>query len=196
MRRRDLNTVLASIAATTTGQTFFGKWLQAAEGAHAHAFNGAAPDESRQWSEYAPQFFTPKEFAAIDAFAATMIPTDQTPGAREAHVPQFLDFVIHAAAEHAPEMQQQWRSFAQHLQSAGFAQQTPSQQIEFVQHLSRGESDPQDVDDLFPLYKQAKRLIVFAYYTSRVGLIDNLEYKGLAYLTTFPGCDHPEHQKV
>lgn len=193
--RRDLNSVLASIAATATGQAFFAKWSQAAEAAHAHA-SSPAPPENRQWSEYVPQFFTPEEFAAIVAFAATLIPTDETPGAREAHVPQFLDFVIHSAAEYAPEMQQQWRTFAQHLQSAGFAQQTPAQQVEFVQHLARGENDPQQADDLFPLYKQAKRLIVFAYYTSRVGLIDNLEYKGLAYLTVFPGCDHPEHQKV
>jgi hypothetical protein len=29
-----------------------------------------------------------------------------------------------------------------------------------------------------------------------VGLIDVLEYKGLAYLSEFPACTHREHQRV
>jgi len=39
-------------------------------------------------------------------------------------------------------------------------------------------------------------MTVRAFYTSRVGLIDVLEYKGNTYLTEFPGCAHPEHHKV
>jgi hypothetical protein len=41
-----------------------------------------------------------------------------------------------------------------------------------------------------------KDMTVRAFYTSRVGLIDVLEYKGNAYLTQFPGCTHSEHQKA
>jgi hypothetical protein len=39
-------------------------------------------------------------------------------------------------------------------------------------------------------------MTVFAFYTSKAGLVDNLEYKGNAYLTDFPGCTHPEHRRV
>jgi hypothetical protein len=35
---------------------------------------------------------------------------------------------------------------------------------------------------------------VEGFYTSRVGLVDVLGYKGLAFLSEFPGCTHPEHQ--
>lgn len=38
------------------------------------------------------QFFTPEEFAAVDAITARLIPSDDTgPGAREAHVATFID---------------------------------------------------------------------------------------------------------
>jgi hypothetical protein len=36
-------------------------------------------------------FFTPEQAAEIDAMAAQIIPTDSTPGAREAHVINFID---------------------------------------------------------------------------------------------------------
>jgi gluconate 2-dehydrogenase gamma chain len=36
-------------------------------------------------------FFTPRQAAEIDAFAARIIPTDETPGAREAGVMHFID---------------------------------------------------------------------------------------------------------
>jgi hypothetical protein len=39
-------------------------------------------------------------------------------------------------------------------------------------------------------------MTVRAFYTSRVGLIDVLEYQGIAYLTEFPACTHPEHLNV
>jgi hypothetical protein len=46
------------------------------------------------------------------------------------------------------------------------------------------------------VYRLIKEMAVHAFYTSRVGLVDVLEYKGLAYLTEFPGCNHPEHHTV
>ncbi len=36
-------------------------------------------------------FFTPEQAAEVEAMAAQIIPTDSTPGAREAHVIQFID---------------------------------------------------------------------------------------------------------
>jgi gluconate 2-dehydrogenase gamma chain len=37
------------------------------------------------------QFFTPDQAAEVEAMAAQIIPTDDTPGAREAHVINFID---------------------------------------------------------------------------------------------------------
>ena len=43
-------------------------------------------------------------------------------------------------------------------------------------------------------YRLVKEMTVEGFYSSRVGLMDVLEYKGLTFLPEFPGCTHPEHQ--
>lgn len=40
------------------------------------------------------RFFTPKQAAEFDAFSVQIIPTDDTPGAREANVVHFTDYVL------------------------------------------------------------------------------------------------------
>jgi hypothetical protein len=39
-----------------------------------------------------------------------------------------------------------------------------------------------------------KQMTVNGYYTSEIGIHQDLEYVGNTYLAAFPGCDHPEHQ--
>src|SRR5262249_24586097 len=45
--------------------------------------------ESGQAAQF--EFFSPQEAAEIEAVAAQIIPTDDAPGAREAHVVHFID---------------------------------------------------------------------------------------------------------
>ena len=132
----------------------------------------------------------------LDAFSAILIPTDDTPGAREAHVAHFIDFVIDAAAEHAPEMQIEWRRAMDWLRSHDFASLPADRQLTLVIRMSEPETDRTKKHDGFPVYRLIKDMTVRAYYTSRAGLVDALEYKGNAYLTAFPACTHPEHRKV
>ena len=40
------------------------------------------------------RFFTPQQAADFDAFSAQILPTDETPGAREANVVHFTDYVL------------------------------------------------------------------------------------------------------
>jgi hypothetical protein len=185
MTRRDAAWLVARVAGTAVGQSFFGPWL-----ASAHEHNSAAPPEPDRWTNYKPQFFSPEEFASLDAFSAILIPTDEAPGAREAHVAPFIDFVVFSAAEYAPEMQRKWRGAIRSLNQRGFAQMTDAARVELIAEMSK----PASAD--FGTFQFMKDLIVYAFYTSRAGLVENLEYKGLAYLTEFPGCSHPEHQKV
>src|SRR5579884_3439620 len=105
MTRRDLGWVIARAAAAAGGQEFFSGWLRAAE----HHSSHEAPAEPDRWSTYKPKFLTAEDYAVLDAFTAILIPTDETPGAREAHVVPFIDFTLSSAGEYAPEMQTQWR---------------------------------------------------------------------------------------
>src|SRR6201986_213292 len=74
-----------------------------------HAAHSSAPPDPHNWASYSPKFFSGEEFRVLDTFSAILIPSDGTPGAREAYVAPFVDFVVNAAAEYAPEMQAQWR---------------------------------------------------------------------------------------
>ncbi len=38
-----------------------------------------------------------------------------------------------------------------------------------------------------------KDMTVEGFYTSKIGLIDVLDYQGMNYMVDFPGCTHPEH---
>jgi hypothetical protein len=176
MTRRDLMTLSTRALAAAGGAEFFSAWMR------------AAPPE--------PKFFTPAEFAVLQSFTEILIPSDETPGAREAQVAHYIDFVVNAAAEYAPETQQEWRKAMDWLTAAKFGALTVEAKSALVEEMAAPERDRSLKRDGFPVYRLIKQMTVFAFYTSRAGLIDNLEYKGNAYLTDFPACTHAEHRRV
>ena len=189
MNRRDALSIIASTLAVAGAPEFFGAWSRGAE-MHLHGGQSNAPPEPDHWTNYQAKFFSREEMQVLDAFTAILIPTDDTPGAREAHVVPFIDFVVNAAAEFAPELQQEWRGALRFLKEVGFAQLTAAAQLDFVEKSSHAGAEGYDS------YRLIREMTVHAFYTSRVGLIDVLEYRGNAYLTEFPGCPHPEHRRV
>jgi hypothetical protein len=196
--RRDAAWLIARAAAIPAGASFFARWTDAAQHSaeHDHSPGTHAPPDPHNWSAYRPQFFSPEEFRMLDAFTSILIPSDDTPGAREAHVTAFIDFVVNAAAEYAPETQTHWREAMRWLGDHRFGTLNPDAQLELVREMSGPEHDQSREHPGYSTYHLIKDMTVHAFYTSRVGLVDILEYKGLAYLTEFPGCDHPEHQQV
>jgi len=199
MTRRDASWMILRAAAAAGGSEFFASWIAAGQPSppsHAHGENPFAPPEPDRWRSYRPQFFSPEEFEILDRFTELLIPTDETPGAREAHVAPFIDFVVNAAAEYAPEMQTEWRNAMAWLRARKFANLTAEQQIALLEEMSEPERVRGKTHEGFPVYQLIKNMTIHAFYTSRAGLVEDLEYKGLAYLTTFPGCSHPEHHQV
>jgi hypothetical protein len=190
MTRRDLAWVIARAAAGAGGAEFFVGWLRAAQ------HHASAPPEPDRWSNYRPKFFSSEEFRILDAFTAILLPTDDQPGAREAHVAPFIDFVVDAAREYAPEMQQEWRRALAWLRAREFAALRPDRQLALVEEMAAPERDRSRKHEGYPAYRLIKEMTVRAFYTSRVGLVDVLEYKGIAYLSEFPACNDPEHRKV
>jgi gluconate 2-dehydrogenase gamma chain len=185
MTRRDANWLLLRAAAASGGAEFFGAWCVAAT----HAGNHSAPPDPHNWAAYQPKFFSAADLQILDAYTAILIPTDETPGAREAQVVPFIDFVVNAAADYAPEVQSHWRSALEWLHTQRFAQLSPDEQAAVVSQMP---SSP----DNSHIYQLIKDMTVQAFYTSRVGLIEVLEYQGIAYLSEFPGCTHADHRIV
>ena len=192
--------MIVRAAGVAGAQEFFAAWLKASQPQipplNAHASHSSALPEPDRWSGYRPTFFSAEEFRILDTFTDILIPSDETPGAREAHVAPFIDFVVNAAAEYAPEMQHEWRSAMNWLRAHDFGNLSEKGQLALVQEMSEPERDPSTTHEGFETYRLIKGMTVDAFYTSRVGLIDVLEYKGNAYLTEFPGCTHPEHHRI
>jgi hypothetical protein len=63
-----------------------------------------------------------------------------------------------------------------------------------ITEMARPESDRTGSHPLYSVYRLIKQQNTFAFYTSRAGIIDALDYRGNTFNAVFPACDHPEHQ--
>jgi hypothetical protein len=189
--RRDLLDLLARAAALPTGAEFLSAWLHAQE-SHQHS---DAPPESSLLANYKPQFFASDDFAALQSFCEILIPTDDTPGAREARCAHFIDFLLHSAGE-VPDMQRQWRTAMSALKEAGFHGADAAGRAAMIEAASRPERERATTHPLYSAYRLIKQQNTFAFYTSRAGLINALDYRGNSYNLAFPACTHPEHHRI
>src|SRR3954447_4912184 len=96
IERREVLRIL-SLAAAASQFPGFKAWAFAhdhsSDEQHTHAIQqkpkSPAPDTA-----YKPQFFTPEEYHLVARLTELIIPTDDTPGAREAGVSEFIDFMV------------------------------------------------------------------------------------------------------
>ncbi|MFL6353539.1 MAG: gluconate 2-dehydrogenase subunit 3 family protein [Bryobacteraceae bacterium] len=186
---------MAGIASQFSG---FSKWICASQHATDHA---ASASEQPRPARYDPQFFTPDEYTLVDQLAEMIIPKDESPGAREAGVSEFIDFM--AASD--PTIQQPFRDGLHWLddqarkeKGTDFAELAPDQKatlLETVAYRDRYVPGQRGGQEFFALFR---RYAVMAYYTSRIGLKE-LDFPGLRMYTQSPACPHtgdPEHRHL
>jgi gluconate 2-dehydrogenase gamma chain len=161
---------------------------------HHHA---AASTAAQDNTPYKLKFFTEAENRTVIEMSERIIPADEhSPGAKEARVSEYIDTVLN---ESPKSIQQAWRSgiAAVDAKSRGmfdksFADATVEQQIQLLTELSKRELGPQTEEEKF--FRTIKSSTIDGYYTSKIGIHDELHYKGNTYLKEFVGCTHPEHQ--
>jgi len=151
-----------------------------------------------QRTQAAPKlrFLTPAQYAATDALAETLIPADShSPGAHAARVADYLDLLL---SESDAAAKQTWVDGLAALDAASterfkapFGKATAAQRIELLTEASRNEAKPQTPLEKF--FKASKDATIRGYYTSEIGLMKDLQYKGNQFLAEFVGCTHPEH---
>ena len=139
------------------------------------------------------RFFTAEEFALADALCELLIPADEhSPGARAAGAARFIDAAL--AESFTDEPRTVWRqglglvdAMAVGQHRVRFVELPAAQQTALLQRLSAHEGNPATDEDRF--FVELKRRTVHAYYTSRIGIHDELEYKGNTMLGEFVGID-------
>ena len=140
-----------------------------------------------------PVFFTPAEFALVDELSELIIPTDaHSPGARAAKVAAFIDGQLAEAWEEKDRTD--WREglrlverLSQEANGTPFMQSSADQRIAVLTRIAQNEGKPQKPEELF--FKSLKSRVVYAYYTSEIGIKQEMEYKGNTYLNEFVGED-------
>ena len=142
------------------------------------------------------RFFNHQEKETIAAISDLIIPTDEhSPGARAAGVTDFIDLMV---SESSNETRALWREglaavdrMSEQRFSAAFNQAGQEHQVSLLKAISRNERRPRTIEERF--FVAIKSLTVDGYYTSPIGIHEELRYKGNAYLKEFVGCTHPEH---
>lgn len=150
-------------------------------------------------SKAAPlKFFTPAENRALAELSERIIPTDDnSPGAKAAKVNEYIDMVVNLRDE---PVKRAWRDglaainrLSQERFGKEFADASEAQQIALLTEISRNEKSPQTVEEKF--FKLVKDATIDGYYSSEIGIHQELKYRGNTYLKEFTGCTHPEHQR-
>ncbi|MBS1791568.1 MAG: gluconate 2-dehydrogenase subunit 3 family protein [Acidobacteria bacterium] len=145
----------------------------------------------------APKFFKADQMALIATISELIIPTDDhSPGAIAAEVPAFIDLMI---SESPAETKKLWTDglaavdkMSQTKNNAAFNKASKDQQIALLTEISKNEAKPSTTEEKF--FKAIKNMTIDGYYTSEIGIKQELQYKGNTYLKEFKGCTHPEHQ--
>jgi hypothetical protein len=183
-RRTALKVIAAGMGTATT-----------ALGQHGHhdLLSGQEKNDAVRTS----RFFNAEQLALIGAVAELIIPADEhSPGARDAGVVEFIDVMVSESAE---EVKTLWRNgllavdrVSQQKFSVPFSRGSVEQQVSLLKTISRNEYRPRTIEERF--FVAIKSLTVDGYYTSQIGIHQDLRYKGNAYLKDFLGCTHPEHK--
>jgi hypothetical protein len=108
---------------------------------------------------------TPAQHEIVEAAAERIIPRTATPGATDAGVADFIDVML--ADWYSQAERDRFVAGVTALERRGFARMTVEQQTQLLQTFDSARSD----GDWFAMLKH---LTVWGYYTSRVGVVDEL----------------------
>ena len=206
--RRGTLKYLGLLAASVAGRKFLAFWLPLPS-VHAAGHHGLvtiqgidpSPDKLERPAAYVPQFFKPDDFKTIELLVEMILPTDDKPGAKEAKVADYVDFVVFSAREFEPSLQAEWTDGLVFLDRESqkqfgkvFRMASTAERENLLSEMSLPERDLTARHEGYWFFRLVKNMAVEGFYTSVIGLIEVLDYQGMSYLSEFPGCTHPEHQ--
>jgi len=160
-----------------------------------HVHSPAAAQTAVQ-GPYTPMSFTAAEFEIVSQVAERIIPATDTPGAIGAGVPRYIDQVVSLNPEH----KRRFRAGLEWIDKESgrrfrrpFVKLSEAQQVDLLTPLSDAVDAGREAGAGERFFGLVKRMSADGYYTSQVGLVRELGYKGNTVLEKFPSCEIPEH---
>ena|SRR5437867_329295 len=146
-----------------------------------------------QETKAAPQLhvLSKPQFETLEVLVEAIIPTDdRSPGAKAARVADYIDLLL---SEVDREISLQWFGGLAALDAEAMARfRAPFNRLgagqvdALLQTISRNEAEPKTPLETF--FVMAKQATIRGYYTSNIGIHEELRYKGNQFLREFVGC--------
>ncbi len=208
MQRREILRYIgiASVASAFPG---FHQWAFACD--HHPASAASPPAEA---GPYKPLFFSPDQYRMIEHLAEMIIPEDDTPGAKQAGVAEFIDFMV--ANRVAVSTSRDIRSTADAVEAGNDAQEkfisglgwmnarshsqfghdfmacTPEQQNSLLEELAYKAKFKPMTESGRDFFRMMRDYTVVGHYTTKIGL-ESIGYPGLKTVwPKLPSCPHPD----
>jgi hypothetical protein len=186
-RRQALRHLLGWMAAVGADPPLIEAWMgQARDTAPPKHTNG----NHRPLAEGNPKFFNPAEYRALTRMVDLIIPRTDTPGAADAGVPIYIDIIV--GADDA--LGRKFRSGLADLDATSraatkrsFVDASPAQQTKILESMQHATPPANG------FFESVKSMTIVGYYSSEIGLFEELHFVGNQMLSSFTGCPHPGH---
>jgi hypothetical protein len=164
--------------------------LASAEHVHADAPVSSATD----WK---PSFLSADQDRLVTAIAEAIIPATDTPGATAAFVNRYVDAILKDADKHERDdfvrglkwMDDRCRS----LFGSTYLESTPQEQNALLTVISSQDNNSAADQVGCEFFDDMKVKTIIGYYTSEVGIRDELKDGGPLMFAGLEACTHPEH---
>jgi hypothetical protein len=144
----------------------------------------------------AGRFFDGREMALFDLLSETILPADDhSPGARAAGVAAYVDSQLAEKDPKIPDWAEARQAARDHLAALdalsremhgkGLLESSAEEVTALLTRAAENEREPKTPEE--KAFKWVKQRTAQAYYTSKIGIRQELEYKGNSILVEFAG---------
>ena len=192
-RRQVLRRLALGGAAITSAPLWIENLIAAAD---QHAAHKAAA-KSVAAGVWKPKVLSAAQNETVTTLSELIIPTTDTPGAKAAKVNEFIDGVLaDTSADDRTKFLDGLTWLDAHCQEQHkntFAGLTGDQQVSVLTALSTAVNPSPAETPGVDFFKAIKAMTITGYYTSEIGLQQEIGDDGTMFFTEFKGCTHPEH---
>jgi gluconate 2-dehydrogenase gamma chain len=140
------------------------------------------------------RFLTPAEYEFVDELAEMIIPADShSGGAKAAQVVAYVDQTLRESVDESrrSDFREGLRlldAMIRHRSGKSFVASSPEERTAILTVLSNNISS--DLPEA-RFYREIRQLTIRGYYTSKIGIHDDLDYRGNTVIDEYVGCDDP-----
>lgn len=192
-RREALRQIAVGGAAAATAPLWV-ESLVASARQHAAHYQAAAA----QAAAWTPKVLTPAQNEAVVVIAELIIPQTETAGATKAQVNRFIDSVLADASDENRKKFTDglaWMDTVSQRDAGGpFISASPAYQAALLTAMSSNKRPNANELVGVEFFKAIKSLTITGYYTSEIGMREEMNDDGNMFFLEFKGCTHPQHK--